>query len=411
MTRLQKLLQAVNHPGYIPAYWRRLVREFTFFDLDYLVLNGYSFPPKSLCLILTERCNLKCVMCDIGQKNVCPSPEVTFPLVGTLTRGAETMTLADWRGVVDDLVNRGWQPLLLLTGTEPLLYPEVLELAEYILLKGLRLHLTTNGTLLARFAEGLVDLAKRPDSLTVTVSLDGVGETHDAIRGVPGTFDRALAGLEAVTARKRERGRAWPAVGVCYTISNYNYLHMGEFVEWLLHREIDLASVTFSHLWFRDETIVARHNDHYGDLFPVEQENLRGLALEAIDMDRVHAQLRTLRARSHHLPFAILEQPRLTLNEARTYYAMPSEPVFYEKCLAPWRNVSINPRGAVIISPLCFDYSPGNVKDSAFSVIWNGTSLRGFRNHLRQVGSYPACTRCCMLFDSKPKYYKLKDLL
>jgi MoaA/NifB/PqqE/SkfB family radical SAM enzyme len=411
MTFLQQLSKVIKNPEYIPSYWRKLVRECTFFDVDYRFLNGYSFPPKSICFILTEQCNLKCVMCDIGQKNARYSPETAFPLADSLTKGGETITLEDWKQVVDDIVKKGWRPLLLLTGTEPLLYPQVLQLVDYIVANNLRLHITTNGTVLSRFADRLVDCCTKADSLTITISLDGIGEMHDTIRGVPGTFERALAGLEAVAARKRERGQRWPEVGICYTISNYNYQHIGEFVEWFSHRDIDLKSITFSHLWFKDETIVQRHNKHYGTLFSVKQENLTGLDIGAITMDSVHDQIRTVRETYKHLPFSLLEQPRLTMDEARTYYARPTEEVFYNKCLAPWRNVSINPRGEVIVSPLCFDYSLGNIKQSSFPHIWNDTPIRRFRKHLRKAGMYPACTRCCMLFDSKPKYYKLKDLM
>ena len=85
--------------------------------------------------------------------------------------------------------------------------------------------------------------------------------------------------------------------------------------------------------------------------------------------------------------------------------------VFYNKCLAPLINVAITPRGEVIISPMCFDYPLGNVKKDSFSYIWNDTPLKTFRKKLKKVGAYPACVRCCLLFDSKPKYYKLKELI
>ena len=411
MTFLQQLSKVIKNPAYIPSYWRKLVREFTFFDVDYRFLNGYSFPPKSICFILTEHCNLKCVMCDIGQKNAHSSPETTFPLADSLTKGGETITLADWKRVVDDIVKTSWRPLLLLTGTEPLLYPQVLELVDYIVANNLRLHITTNGTLLSRFAAQLVDCCTKPDSLTITISLDGIGEIHDRIRGVPGTFDRALAGLEAVAARKGERGQRWPEVDICYTISNHNYRHIGEFVEWFRHKDIDLKSITFSHVWFKDKTIVAEHNEHYGKLFSVKQANLTGLDISAIDMDSVHAEIEMIRAASVRYPFVILEQPRLSLAESRKYYTQPTEVVFHNRCMAPWRNVAINPRGEVIISPLCFDHTLGNITQHSFTHIWNDSSVKKFRRRLKAVGMYPACTRCCMLFDSKPKYYKLKNLM
>jgi radical SAM protein with 4Fe4S-binding SPASM domain len=146
-------------------------------------------------------------------------------------------------------------------------------------------------------------------------------------------------------------------------------------------------------------------------LLPVQQENQTGLDIAAIPMESVRGQLRSIRDSSRHLPFSILEHPQLTHEDAKKYYTKTTERVFYDKCLAPWRNVAITPKGEVIITPMCFDYPLGNVKKDSFSHIWNGTRLKTFRRKLKNAGSYPACVRCCLLFDSKPKYYKLKDLL
>jgi len=410
MSLLKQLYTIVKNPEYMPAYWRTLGREFSFFDFDYRFLSGYSFPPKSICFILTKQCNLKCVMCDIGQRNAHLSSGETFPLAQSIEKGGTAMNLDDWKNLVNDIAEKRWKPLLLLTGTEPFIYLHVLELVEHIVANALRLHITTNGTLLSSFADRLVDLCTKPDSISITISLDGIGEVHDTIRGVSGTFDKAIAGLEAVAERKRECGKHWPEITINYTISNFNDQHLREFVQWINERDFDLKGITFSHLWFKDEAIVVRHNQHYGEMCTVQQENLTGLDIAAINMENVHSQLQTIRETSGHFPFSILEQPRLTLDEAKKYYSRPTEMVFYSRCLAPWRNVSINPQGEVIISPLCFDYTLGNVKKNSFSRIWNDTSFKKFRKMLKRVGIFPACTRCCMLFDSKPKYYKIRDL-
>ena len=409
--KLFKLLcKVIRSPEYIPSYWRKLVREFKLFNFDYRFLNGYSLPPKSICLILTERCNLKCIMCDIGQGNAQLSSHETFPLVESIKKGTEMMSVSDWKAFINDVAGKRWEPLLLLTGTEPLFYPNVLELVEYIISKDLRVHITTNGTLLYQYVDQLVDLCKKPDSVNITISIDGIGEIHDKIRGVKGTFDKAIAGLKKITERKKEGGKNWPAVNITYTISNFNYRHMREFIQWFRNENLDIESVTFSHLWFKDEAIVSEHNKKYGDLFPVKKENIAGLDISEIDMDFVYNELQAVKKIYAELPFAIFEHPRLAFEEAKKYYSKTTELVFYDKCLAPWRNVSVTPRGEVIISPMCFDYSIGNVKKDSFVSVWNDTPLKDFRRRLRKVGTYPACTRCCMLFDSKPKYYKIRGL-
>ena len=321
------------------------------------------------------------------------------------------MTLEDWKALVDDITQKRWTPLLLLTGTEPFLYPDILELIEYIVTKKLRLHITTNGVLLSDFASQLVDLCKKPDSISITISLDGIREVHDTIRGVKGTFDKAIAGIKKISEEKRKHGKDWPAVSVTYTISNLNYQHMRYFVQWFQDENLGIRSITFSHLWFKDDEIVRNHNKEYGDLFPVRQENLTGVNISEIDMGFVHNELRAIRKNYAQAPFSTFEHPKLTCKEAKKYYSKTTEVVYYNRCLAPWRNVSVTPRGEVIISPMCLDYPLGNVKKYSFSHIWNDAPLRYFRKELKKAGVYPACTRCCMLFDSKPKYYKLKELI
>jgi len=133
--------------------------------------------------------------------------------------------------------------------------------------------------------------------------------------------------------------------------------------------------------------------------------------LAAIEMKRVREQIAAGGNGGRRLPFYIAESPPLSEAYASVYYQKPTEVVFYNKCLAPWRNVAINPHGEVIISPLCFAGSMGNVKKNSFSRIWNGDAFRRFRRKLKKVGIYPACSRCCMLFDSKPKYYKIRQIL
>jgi len=169
MKFFKRLCKVVRNPEYISSYWWKLVREFKLFDFDYKFLNGYSFPPKSVCLILTEKCNLKCVMCDIGQRNAQMSSQASFPIVESITKGDEMMTLEEWKTLVDDIVKKRWEPLLLLTGTEPFLYKHLLQLIEYIIANNLRLHITTNGTNLSNHADKLVDLCKKPDSITINL--------------------------------------------------------------------------------------------------------------------------------------------------------------------------------------------------------------------------------------------------
>jgi GeoRSP system radical SAM/SPASM protein len=83
-------------------------------------------------------------------------------------------------------------------GGEPLLYPHLLEVAHRATSAGLRVTMNTNGWLVdSDAARSLREAGFR----SVGVSLDGpTPEVHDAFRNRPGSFDRALAALEALAA-------------------------------------------------------------------------------------------------------------------------------------------------------------------------------------------------------------------
>jgi MoaA/NifB/PqqE/SkfB family radical SAM enzyme len=399
----------MQHAANLSGYFRRLVRLFDFLNIDYRFFDGYSFPPQSVCLILSERCNLRCRMCDIGYKNA-HAGESGSQLVQSITSGSGEMTLTDWLRLIDDLARFTPQPFVLLTGTEPLLYPHVREVIEHIAEAGLRLHITTNGTLLESHAPWLASACQTPSALDITVSLDGLEDIHDAIRGLPGTFARAIRGIEAFTNFSNELCGQPASINITCTVSDSNCRSLESFVDGIMARRLPVASITFNHLWFKDASIVRRHNEQCGKAFSIAVENIRGVDIKNIDMQTASEQIQAVRRR-YRGKLRIHQMPELSIEEAAAYYSDPCRFVFYDRCTALWRNVAVTPKGNVIASPLCFLPQIGTVKDEPFSKLWNGLRARSLRRRLKQAKSFPACARCCMLFGSKPKYYKLKDWL
>ncbi|MGA7568097.1 MAG: radical SAM protein, partial [Terriglobales bacterium] len=84
-------------------------------------------------------------------------------------------------------------PILVLSGGEPLYRSDIFQLARYGTEKGLRVALATNGTLVSKeVARMIVDSGVQ----RVAISLDGSDAlTHDTFRGIPGAFDAAIAGF------------------------------------------------------------------------------------------------------------------------------------------------------------------------------------------------------------------------
>ncbi len=137
----------------------------------------------SFYLYLTDGCNLHCRHCWIAPRFVNGQPDpgecLDFDLLRKAVAEAKPLGLNNAK----------------LTGGEPTLHPQFVEIADYLTAEGVSLTMETNGTLIdAALARHL----KEKTSLWhVSVSLDGPNaEVHDAFRRVPGAFDAATRGLK-----------------------------------------------------------------------------------------------------------------------------------------------------------------------------------------------------------------------
>ncbi len=169
---------------------------------------------------VTRTCNLRCVHCysdSFAQK---------YP--GELT-GAQA------RGVLDDLAAFG-VPAVLFSGGEPLTRPDLLELMRYATGKGLRVTLSTNGTLIDEAT------ARELHAIGLAyagISLDGIGETNDIFRGKKGAFDAAVRGIRNCQAVGQK-------VGLRLTLTRRNCADLHDIFDFIQAEGIQRAC--FYHL-------------------------------------------------------------------------------------------------------------------------------------------------------------------
>ncbi len=148
--------------------------------------HGPHAMPDALRLVFWETtagCNLECTHCR--------RLEVSRELMRT------DLTTEEGLGLIDRIAEVG-RPVLVFSGGEPLLRPDIFELAGHAGTAGLPIALATNGTLIDA---GLARRIAATGFDRVSISLDGADEaTHDRFRGLPGSFAQSMAGLRHLRA-------------------------------------------------------------------------------------------------------------------------------------------------------------------------------------------------------------------
>lgn len=134
-----------------------------------------ALKPRWLWIGVTDRCNSRCEYCNIHQKKPIDKP----------------LSPQEFEKVLSDPLFKD-VTYLLNSGGEPTVRSDILEvlLAEHKALPSATIQLSTNGLLPERTLKVAEEMAAQKIKFEVGISIDGVGENHDRIRGVKGNFEK-----------------------------------------------------------------------------------------------------------------------------------------------------------------------------------------------------------------------------
>ncbi len=131
-----------------------------------------------LFLELTLKCNEFCFHCGSGCGHDLP----------------DGLPIEKYKEILDEVKEEfGTRPLIAVTGGEPLMYKDFFELVNYIHELGFKWGMTSNATLITE------DVAKKlcdAGMFSISVSIDGLPETHDRYRGFPRGYELAMRGID-----------------------------------------------------------------------------------------------------------------------------------------------------------------------------------------------------------------------
>jgi len=308
-----------------------------------------------------NRCNCRCVMCDIWR-----------------IRQVREITPRDLEPHLTSLreLNVKW---IVFSGGEPLMHSDISSLSHVCRAEGVRVTLLTAG----------LTLEKRADIVAASiydliVSIDGPPDIHDEIRGVPGAYRRLQRGIEALRQLRAEM----PIHGRC-TIQKGNFGELRNTVH--AARALNLNSISFLAV---DTTSNAFNRP--GGWSPGHQATV---ALNTAEVAVLESEIEALISEYENeieSGFVVENAEKLRRIPLRFRSRLGQIPAMAPRCNAPWVSAVVESDGTV--RP-CFFHRPiGNIHEHPLADVVNSDEALNFRRNL-DISRDPVCRNCvCSLF-------------
>jgi len=307
---------------------------------------------------ITNRCNMKCKMCDVGQGEK----------RNTFGRDIENEIFPDqWLKIVDRL----GATEVVFCGVEPLLYHDFENLVKLIS-KTRNLKMTTNGWFLEKYLHVIKGNFKQ-----VTVSLDGTQDIHDKIRGVKGCFERAFRGLLSLK-------KLGVPVRVSFAITPENTCCMVELFDILHSQNIPII---FNHFNYIHPEIAKRYE--------LKQYNTKVYNAIDVNIEELYFAISKLRKKAQWLPYLSTKEQLI-----KYYQSIPVRNgkgmcrVFLEQ-LGNKRCI-VGADGTFIPGNRCWiDKSLGNALDEPLTLPKDSKWLKEMVSSFEREGLPEPCYRLC----------------
>jgi MoaA/NifB/PqqE/SkfB family radical SAM enzyme len=307
-----------------------------------------------LILYPHNRCNCRCVMCDIWK-----------------TDSTQEISAAELERHGEDIVRLRVE-WVVFSGGEPLMHSDLFRLCRFLRERNIRTTLLSTGLLIERYADQIIECLD-----DVIVSLDGPRETHDAIRRVPRAFNLLAAGVAALHQRNPDF-----AVAARSTVQSRNCAHLCATVE--SARGLGLKSISFL---AADVTSDAFNRP---GIWNAQRQNQ--VALAPGEISTLEAEVEALIVAGECGSFVVEtpEKLRRIVDHFRAHLGLhvPVAP----RCNAPWVSAVLESDG--VLRP-CFFHRPIGFVGEGVSLleVLNGPEAIRFRLGL-DVSTNAICRRC-----------------
>lgn len=285
-------------------------------------------PPLPFWLMIEpiNVCNLRCPICPTGS--------------GKMTRPPRSMKLAEFKKIIDEV--RGYASKILLYNLgEPLLNQEALAMIRYAVDSGIRVKISTNGTLIK--SKEIARAIVKSGLYYLTFSFDGLDQATYAKYRVGANIDDVIAGIGFVAEARRALGSSTPKIELQLVLTKNNEHQKGEFEQFAKKIGADFYLIKSLHLFGETE--------------------FQGLAKDYLPKDLAMSR------------YAFDRDGKLILRGENK-----------NRCAYVEESVTVASDGSVI--PCCYDYNSqyvmGNVFNERLKDIWKNKKYQLFRDQIKK---------------------------
>jgi len=293
------------------------------------------------CVIVTYRCNAACHMCNIWQNQTGKDEEISPDIVAKLPAGLGRVNL---------------------TGGEPFMRDDIEEFVRVLQKKARLIEISANGF----YTDKIIKIAEKyPNKVMFRISVEGLPELNDKLRGVKNGFDHALRTILELGKTKVKD------YGLSIVICDKNASDLLTVYDLCCRLGIEFGNSTMHNSWY-----FHKYDNAIGDIkLAVETEKRFITAL-------LQSRRKSLRMRSKDWLRAYFNRNILKHLEGKGN--------IIDSCCAGKDLFFLDPFGNILpCNGSEEQWIMGNLKAQSWDEIWDGDTARAIRARVAQ------CTRAC----------------
>lgn len=284
-----------------------------------------------------------------------------------------------------------------LSGGEPFLNPEILDILKYSGENNIRLMIFTNGTYDNKINQKLI----RNNVFAVMFSIDGNCNDHGKNKGI-GSFNKTLENIKYLQIEKRENNSYYPILAINTVISKLNINSFDSVFD--LAQRSGCGVLSFSLVQWSNSLFIKKSIEEIRERFGIFEERLKlikGLNhkfgdLEKRETDKIFNKVNLIKKKaSENKPdIKLLFFP--DFNSKKEYEKWFSDECYkINNCSNIFKQIRINHEGNVFPGCSISFYVLGNINKEPLDKILNGKKAKRLLSEVKKNGFFYLCHKCC----------------